>query len=80
MAAGEIVVLNYTYNIHCFGPSAHADAFELQVDALPVALVVEENLGDDPQVPPDSAWNKSTRTSRTSRPGTTLTSRRSATL
>ena len=57
MAAGEIVVLNYTYNIHCFGPSAHADAFELQVDALPVAPVVEENLGDDPQVPPDSASN-----------------------
>jgi hypothetical protein len=57
MAAGQTLVLNYTYNIHCFQPSAHTDAFELQVDALPIAPVQEEELGDDPQVPPDSDSN-----------------------
>ena len=57
MAAGQSIVLNYTYTIHCFQPSAHVDAFELQVDVLPLAPVVEEDLGDDPLVPPDSASN-----------------------
>jgi hypothetical protein len=57
MTAGQVAVLNYTYDIHCFQPSAHIDAFELQVDALPLAPVQEEDLGDDPLTPPDSASN-----------------------
>ncbi|MEK7248459.1 MAG: thrombospondin type 3 repeat-containing protein, partial [Chloroflexota bacterium] len=57
MAAGQVLVLNYNYNIHCFQPSAHTNAFELQVDALPLNPVQEENLGDDPLVLPDSPSN-----------------------
>jgi len=57
MAAGQSLVIPVDYVIHCFEESAHADAFELQVDALPLAPVQEEDLGDDPQVPPDSASN-----------------------
>ena len=47
MAAGQVNVLNYTYTIHCLQNSAHVDAFELQVDVLPLAPVVEENLSDN---------------------------------
>jgi len=57
MAAGQVLTLNYDYVIHCFQASSHTNVFELQVDALPLNPVVEENLGDDPQVPPDSASN-----------------------
>lgn len=57
MAAGQVLNLTYTYNIHCFQPSAHTNAFELQVDALPLNPVQEEDLGDDPLVPPDSPSN-----------------------
>lgn len=57
MAAGQTLNLTYSYVIHCFGASTHANVFELQADALPLNPVVEENLGDDPQVPPDSPSN-----------------------
>jgi hypothetical protein len=57
MAANEVLVIPVDYVIHCFEESSHPDAFELQVDALPLAPVQEEELGDDPQVPPDSASN-----------------------
>jgi hypothetical protein len=57
MAAGQVLNIPLTYTIHCYQESFHPDAFELQVDALPLAPVQEEDLGDDPQVPPDSASN-----------------------
>jgi hypothetical protein len=57
MAAGQVLVLNYQYRIHCYQNSFHANAFELAVDALPLNPVQEEDLGDDPQVPPDSPSN-----------------------
>jgi len=55
MAANTINILNYQYAIHCFGESAHVDAFELQVDVLPLAPVQEENLGNDPLIGPPTA-------------------------
>ena len=36
---------NYTYIIHCYQKSTHVGVFELQVDALPLSPVREENLG-----------------------------------
>jgi hypothetical protein len=57
MAAGQVLVLNYNYVIHCFDRSYHENAFELAVDALPLNPVQEENLGDDPLIPPDSPSN-----------------------
>lgn len=57
MAAGQVVNLTYVYNIHCYQSSAHTNAFELAVDALPLNPVKEENLGDDPLTLPDSPSN-----------------------
>lgn len=57
MAAGQVLVLNYNYSIHCFQASAHVNAFELAVDALPLNPVQEEDQGDDPLTPPDSPSN-----------------------
>jgi hypothetical protein len=47
MGANTSLVLSYDYIIHCFQKSSHSPAFELQVDAIPLAPVVEENLGLD---------------------------------
>ncbi len=57
MAAGQVLNLTYQYRIHCFTNSSHPNAFELAVDALPLAPVQEEELGDDPLTPPDSPSN-----------------------
>jgi hypothetical protein len=45
MDANSSVVLHYDYVIHCFQKSLHSPAFELQIDAVPIGGVVEENLG-----------------------------------
>jgi hypothetical protein len=47
----------YTYTIHCFQKSFHPAAFELQIDALPQAPVVEENLGGNPITDPTNPNN-----------------------
>jgi hypothetical protein len=61
MAAGSSVVLHIDYIIHCFQKSDHTwalgNGFELQVDAVPVAPVVEENLGGDPITNPTNPNN-----------------------
>lgn len=55
--ANTSMVLNRNYRITCYQQGFFANAFEYQVDVLPLMPVVEENLGDDPQVPPDSPSN-----------------------
>jgi hypothetical protein len=50
MAGNSSQTFQYSYTIHCFERSFHTDAFELQVDALPLAPVYEQNLGI-PQFP-----------------------------
>ena len=68
MEADEVRTLERFYTIHCFQRSNHNPAFELQVDVLPLAPVLEEDLGDlDPQnagadnvhknFPNVTAWN-----------------------
>jgi hypothetical protein len=57
MAANSSLVFIYNYVIHCFQKSLHSPAFELQVDALPVAPVVEQDLGGDPITDPNNPHN-----------------------
>jgi hypothetical protein len=55
--ANSTMVLNRDYEIVCYNGGFFPNAFEYQVDVLPLMPVVEEFLGDDPQVPPDSPSN-----------------------
>jgi hypothetical protein len=38
-------LIGIDYVVHCFQKSTHSPAFELQVDAIPLPPVIEENLG-----------------------------------
>ena len=73
MAAGQVLALNYNYVIHCFVASLHTNIFELQVDALPLNPVQEENLATTRRFRLTARPTTSTRTTRTSQCGTTLT-------
>ncbi len=55
--ANATLVINRNYRITCEQTGFFPDAFELQVDVLPLLPVIEEFLGDDPRVPPDSPSN-----------------------
>ena len=45
MPINSHIHIGVDYIIHCFQKSTHSPAFELQVDAIPLPPVVEENLG-----------------------------------
>jgi hypothetical protein len=57
MPANSSLVFIYDYVIHCFQKSFHNPAFELQVDAIPLAPVFEQNLGGDPITDPTNPHN-----------------------
>ena len=54
VGAGQSIVLQRSYELLCFGPGPLTNAFEIQVDVLPLPPVNETNLGNPPPCP--SPW------------------------